>query len=217
MNTDWEKELRDIAEPEKAKILSRFFKTGQGEYGEGDRFIGITVPANRSVSKHYAFSPLEEIEEMLRSPIHEFRLAGLLGPRRPVGPLHTRTAPARQSRRRPSARNDPLPHPMDPAHRHRGDGDIDSLRTLRLDAPHSRTLSRPSARPHPESHRMDAARSRETLRRKNTHGFSRPQRGKDAAHHAPILHRAALSRTSQTLLKKYRTLITPSTWRTTYQ
>lgn len=78
MNTDWEKELRDIAEPEKAKILSRFFKTGQGEYGEGDRFIGITVPANRSVSKHYAFSPLEEIEEMLRSPIHEFRLAGLL-------------------------------------------------------------------------------------------------------------------------------------------
>jgi len=78
MNKNWEKELSDIAEPEKAKILSRFFKTGPGEYGEGDRFVGITVPANRAVSKYYAFSPLEEIKEMLYSPIHEFRLAGLL-------------------------------------------------------------------------------------------------------------------------------------------
>lgn len=78
MNKNWEKELRDIAEPTKVTILSSFFKTGSGQYGEGDRFIGINVPANRAISKDYAFSPLEEIREMLDSPIHEFRLAGLL-------------------------------------------------------------------------------------------------------------------------------------------
>ena len=78
MNKIWEKELIDISNPEKAKILSSFFKTGPGEYGEGDRFVGITVPANRAISRLHAFDPLEDIKEMLDSPIHEFRLAGLL-------------------------------------------------------------------------------------------------------------------------------------------
>ena len=74
----WERELREAANPEKIEILNRFFKTGKGEYGEGDIFIGLTVPANRAISKNYAFQPLEEIEMMIDSPIHEFRLAGLL-------------------------------------------------------------------------------------------------------------------------------------------
>lgn len=74
----WKEELRSVAREEKVKILSSFFKTGKGEYGEGDIFIGIPVPANRSVSRHYHSLPLDQIKEMLHDPIHEFRLAGLL-------------------------------------------------------------------------------------------------------------------------------------------
>lgn len=49
----WKKELRAVAREDKIKILSTFFKTGKGEYGEGDVFIGITVPENRSISRRY--------------------------------------------------------------------------------------------------------------------------------------------------------------------
>lgn len=70
--------MRDASDQTKAVTLAKFFKTGPGEYGEGDCFIGITVPVNRSISKRYAFSTYEEIKDMLKSPIHEFRLAGLL-------------------------------------------------------------------------------------------------------------------------------------------
>ena len=74
----WKKELRAVAREDKIKILSSFFKTGKGEYGEGDVFIGITVPDNRSVSRRYHSIPLNQIETMLMEPVHEFRLAGLL-------------------------------------------------------------------------------------------------------------------------------------------
>lgn len=74
----WKEQLRAAARPEKVKILSSFFKTGPGEYGEGDIFIGLPVPDNRAISKHYHSLPLEQIAVMLHDPIHEFRLAGLL-------------------------------------------------------------------------------------------------------------------------------------------
>lgn len=74
----WQQQLRDISHPEKIKILSSFFKTGKGEYGEGDKFLGITVPDNRKVSTTHAFDPLDDILVMLCHEIHEFRLAALL-------------------------------------------------------------------------------------------------------------------------------------------
>lgn len=74
----WQKQLREAARPEKVKILSSFFKTGKGEYGEGDIFIGLPVPDNRAISKHYHSLPLDQIAVMLHDSIHEFRLAGLL-------------------------------------------------------------------------------------------------------------------------------------------
>lgn len=76
--TQWQAELRGLASAEKAKILMRFFKTAPGEYGEGDQFIGIPVPDIRKASLPYHTLPLEEIAEMLKSGIHEFRLAALL-------------------------------------------------------------------------------------------------------------------------------------------
>lgn len=74
----WQRQLEDAARPEKVKILSSFFKTGKGGYGEGDTFIGLVVPDNRKISKAYFNLPFQEIAEMLSSPIHEFRLAALI-------------------------------------------------------------------------------------------------------------------------------------------
>lgn len=63
---------------EQAKILSRFFKTGKGEYGEGDCFLGIRVPQTRMIVKGYKDLPLEEIHHLLMSQWHEVRLCGIL-------------------------------------------------------------------------------------------------------------------------------------------
>lgn len=70
--------LRAIANPAKARLLSRFFKTGRGEYGEGDVFLGVMVPETREIAKRYASMPLQEVRELLSSGIHEERLTGLL-------------------------------------------------------------------------------------------------------------------------------------------
>lgn len=69
--------LRKLVNPEKAKHLSRFFKTGKGEYGEGDKFIGITVPVMRAYARKYAEASYEELEELLDSSYHEERLLAL--------------------------------------------------------------------------------------------------------------------------------------------
>ena len=63
---------------EKRLILPRFFKTGKGEYGEGDRFIGVVVPNIRLVAKEFKDASFTTIKELLASPWHEMRLCGLL-------------------------------------------------------------------------------------------------------------------------------------------
>ncbi len=71
-------EINSHANPEKAKILQRFFKTGKGEYGEGDIFLGIVVPESRKIAIQFKDLPLEEVESLLKSKIHEERLIALL-------------------------------------------------------------------------------------------------------------------------------------------
>ncbi len=64
---------------EKQRIgLMRFFKTGKGEYGEGDEFLGLKVPETREVVKYAKDVPFEEIPELLTNPYHEIRLCGFL-------------------------------------------------------------------------------------------------------------------------------------------
>ncbi len=78
MFTQLKKELQKLANPEKAKNLQWFFKTGKGEYGEGDLFLGITVPEQRKIAKRYQDLSLKEIRKLLSSRYHEHRLTSLL-------------------------------------------------------------------------------------------------------------------------------------------
>ena len=70
--------LAQLADPARAAGAARYFKTGAGQYGEGDVFIGVTVPAVRSVVRRFRGLPLDEIDRLLDDAEHEHRLAGLL-------------------------------------------------------------------------------------------------------------------------------------------
>jgi 3-methyladenine DNA glycosylase AlkD len=71
-------EVELSANPEKAEVLQRFFKTGTGQYGEGDVFAGIVVPVSRKIAKQFANLPDDGILALLKSKIHEERLIALL-------------------------------------------------------------------------------------------------------------------------------------------
>jgi len=71
------KELEKLEDKKQAEILQRFFKTGKGQYGEGDVFLGIKVPIQRKVCKNYGNLSLDAIQKLLNSNIHEHRLCGL--------------------------------------------------------------------------------------------------------------------------------------------
>jgi len=74
---DLERELAEAADPERARSLQWFFKTGKGEYAEGDRFLGITVPIQRRIALRYRGLPLADLARLLRSRFHEHRFAAL--------------------------------------------------------------------------------------------------------------------------------------------
>ena len=71
-------ELQALTNAEKREIFPRFFKAGKGEYGEGDRFLGVTVPNIRAIAKLHKDISIEEIRELLQSEWHEVRLCTLI-------------------------------------------------------------------------------------------------------------------------------------------
>ncbi len=75
---DVKKELKALAKPDKAKVLAGFFKTGSGQYGAGDKFLGITVPEQRQIARKYSQLPLGDVAMLLASHWHEERLTAAL-------------------------------------------------------------------------------------------------------------------------------------------
>lgn len=73
-----EQEIREYIDPVKREYLPNFFKTGKGQYGEGDKFLGVVVPNTRLVAKRHKDAPLEVMAELLQSEWHECRLCALL-------------------------------------------------------------------------------------------------------------------------------------------
>ena len=72
------RKLRSRAKPESVAILQRFFKTGPGQYGEGDRFIGVALPVIRSLGREFRGMAIDELQKLLRSPVHEERTLALV-------------------------------------------------------------------------------------------------------------------------------------------
>ncbi|ANR72806.1 DNA alkylation repair protein [Prevotella scopos JCM 17725] len=71
-------ERQSLSNAEKREIFPKFFKAGKGQYGEGDRFLGVTVPNIRTIAKRHKEISLEEIRELLESEWHEVRLCALI-------------------------------------------------------------------------------------------------------------------------------------------
>ena len=73
-----EQEISEYIDPVKREYLPNFFKTGKGQYGEGDKFLGVVVPNTRLVAKRHKYSPLDVMAELFQSQWHECRLCALL-------------------------------------------------------------------------------------------------------------------------------------------
>ena len=76
-SSDVIKELSKSADPDKASFFPKFFRTGKGEYGEGDKFIGVTVPNQRKLAKKFRDIDFKELQKLINSPVHEHRLVSL--------------------------------------------------------------------------------------------------------------------------------------------
>jgi 3-methyladenine DNA glycosylase AlkD len=72
-----ERELKNAATPERASGAARYFKTGEGEYGAGDIFLGVTVPAMRKIALRYRDLRLDDLQRLFDSKVHEHRAAAL--------------------------------------------------------------------------------------------------------------------------------------------
>jgi 3-methyladenine DNA glycosylase AlkD len=73
-----ESDFKKLADPKKAELVLRYFKTGKGQYGAGDVFLGLKVPQIRQLVKKYRGMSLREADHFLQSPVHEHRLFAVL-------------------------------------------------------------------------------------------------------------------------------------------
>jgi 3-methyladenine DNA glycosylase AlkD len=78
MLSDIENRLKHLADPETAKVLQKFFKTGPGQYGAGDVFLGIKVPPLRTLARNFEGASLKTVQALLKSKIHEKRVLALM-------------------------------------------------------------------------------------------------------------------------------------------
>ncbi|WP_374028831.1 DNA alkylation repair protein [Bdellovibrio bacteriovorus] len=78
MIKELQRDVRKVANPERAEVMLRFFKTGKGEYGEGDIFLGLSVPQSRALAKKYLPLSFNELQTLIKSKIHEERLIAVI-------------------------------------------------------------------------------------------------------------------------------------------
>jgi 3-methyladenine DNA glycosylase AlkD len=76
--TELKKEISKLADLERAKNLARFFKTGKGDYGQGDKFVGLTMPQIRELARAYQLLSISDLEKLARSAVHEERMLALI-------------------------------------------------------------------------------------------------------------------------------------------
>ena len=226
---DIEKAIRAAADPKKVKVLSGFFKTDKGKYGEGDIFIGIPVPITRSIVKQYLDTPLDQLEILLHNPVHELRMAALLcmveqkGDSRearghiPHLPVEYGTHQqlgfgrfvGRPNRGRLSRK--PRPHstvpigtespPLGATHLYRRHLAMDSQRSLRRHSCPCRYTLAPPPRPYPQSCGLDAARSGKA-RQNPALPIPRRPIPRYATHHVALCNREIPSRGTSFLYEK---------------
>ena len=77
-HTDVREALVSLHQPERASFAARYFQAKPGEYGEGDQFLGLSMPQQHAVAKQFLTVPLDEVEQLLREPYHECRMTALL-------------------------------------------------------------------------------------------------------------------------------------------
>ncbi len=75
--TELQKKIKELGSPEVSKTMQLFFKTGKGEYGEGDIFAGLKVPSQRKLAREFRDLSLTDLKILLNSPVHEERLISL--------------------------------------------------------------------------------------------------------------------------------------------
>jgi len=78
MLNELQKELKKLSNPKQAKLLQGFFKTGEDQYGEGDIFLGIMMPIQRKIAQRFINLDFKDIQKLLNSKIHEYRMVALL-------------------------------------------------------------------------------------------------------------------------------------------
>ena len=77
-STDVKNAILVLAQPERAALIARFFKTGPGQYGEGDQFVGLSMPQQHAIVRQYSNLSVREVEKLVSDPVHECRMVGLL-------------------------------------------------------------------------------------------------------------------------------------------
>ncbi len=188
-------ELTEAADPEKAAFFPRFFKTRPGEYAEGDRFLGVTVPEQRRIARRHRDTPLSELAKLVGSPIHEHRLTGflILAEQFRKADEEARAHLFAFCRKHLAGLNN-----VEAAHRHHRDTGLHPERRLRGHPDHLEASASRPARPDPQSRGVDAARSGRAGSASPGSLLGAPCQ-RDAAHHAPLCHREVASPAPQAL------------------